>query len=295
MSVDGVPAEAVPESVAFAVERFGWAEDGRLEVSGRWYGLRGHRFVRPALTIVDGEDRRRILAALEHKPWAAADGEIWVAAFPWKGKPAVLEGAELAVAPTLAVDLPAPAAAGEEAEPDPAGPRPARRPPPRKRAPRKRAAPKPKPAPRSAAEPEPEPEPPAPEPLAPDPEPPVPDPAVLRLEAELDQARGIIDRLHAALEDAEEDAERSRAERDEARADARQLERERERMEDQLVAVTQERDAARDAAPASARRPSASIGGARRSALVVWTQRFIALAVLIGMAAVVYAVVHSAS
>src|SRR5918996_4261697 len=60
---------AVPEGVAFEVDHFEWIDD-RLEVSGRWYGLRGHRFVRPALTVEvddDGDERRRMLADLEHK------------------------------------------------------------------------------------------------------------------------------------------------------------------------------------------------------------------------------------
>jgi hypothetical protein len=100
----------VPEGVAFEVDHFAWIDD-RLEVSGRWYGLRGHRFVRPALTVEvddDGDDRRRMLADLEHKPWAADDGTDWIAAFPWDGEPVELARAELAVAPTLAVDLPLP-------------------------------------------------------------------------------------------------------------------------------------------------------------------------------------------
>jgi hypothetical protein len=104
----------VPEGVAFEVDHFAWIDD-RLEVSGRWYGLRGHRFVRPALTVEvddDGDDRRRMLADLEHKPWAADDGTDWTAAFPWDGDPVELARAELAVAPTLAVDLPLPRVPG---------------------------------------------------------------------------------------------------------------------------------------------------------------------------------------
>ena len=119
----------VPEGVAFDVDRFEWIHD-RLEVSGRWYGLRGHRFVRPALTVeIDepGDDRRRMLADLEHKPWAAEDGTDWTAAFPWDGDPVRLARAELAVAPTVAVDLPVPHPPGRRrsarraSEPKPAG------------------------------------------------------------------------------------------------------------------------------------------------------------------------------
>ena len=98
---------ASPPGVSFEVDRFAWT-DGRLEVSGRWYGIRGRRFLRPTLDVeVDGSPRR-MLAVLEHKPWAADDGEEWVAAFDWSGDPEALAVAELAVAPELAVVLPPP-------------------------------------------------------------------------------------------------------------------------------------------------------------------------------------------
>jgi hypothetical protein len=95
--------------VTFEVERFGWVSDDRLEITGRWSGLRGHRFLRPTLDIhVDGR-HRRLLALLEHKPWAADDGDEWIAAFPWQGEPLQVDGAELALGPDLAVELPPPA------------------------------------------------------------------------------------------------------------------------------------------------------------------------------------------
>ena len=100
----------VPAGVSFEVDRFAWV-DGRLEVTGRWYGIRGRRFLRPTLDVeVDGGPRR-MLAVLEHKPWAADDGEEWVAAFDWNGDPVALAVAELAVAPELAVVLPPPTGA----------------------------------------------------------------------------------------------------------------------------------------------------------------------------------------
>jgi hypothetical protein len=100
----------VPAGVSFEVDRFAWV-DGRLEVTGRWYGIRGRRFLRPTLDVeVDGSPRR-MLAVLEHKPWAADDGEEWMAAFDWNGDPVALAVAELAVAPELAVVLPPPTGA----------------------------------------------------------------------------------------------------------------------------------------------------------------------------------------
>src|SRR3954464_10601979 len=95
----------VAAAVAFEVERFAWTAPDRLEVSGRWFGLRGHRFMRPALVVEAGEARRGLRALLEHKRWAADDGEPWTAAFAWQGEPAQLSAAELSVAPSVAVEL----------------------------------------------------------------------------------------------------------------------------------------------------------------------------------------------
>lgn len=88
--------------MALEVERFGWS-DGRLEVAGRWYGVRGRRFVRPTLELGDG---RRLLAVLDHKPWAAEDGGEWIAAFAWTGPQTTLETPVLAVASGIEVTLP---------------------------------------------------------------------------------------------------------------------------------------------------------------------------------------------
>lgn len=122
----------VPE-VAFEVDLFEWTAPDTLEVRGRWFGLRGHRFLRPTLDVQVAGQRRRMLAVLEHKPWAADEGEEWVAAFLWTGPPARLEDAELTVSPDLAVQLPVPDGSIEEDDGDeaaaPAGERrPARRP-----------------------------------------------------------------------------------------------------------------------------------------------------------------------
>jgi hypothetical protein len=119
--------------VAFDVERFEWASDDRLEVVGRWFGLRGHRFLRPTLDVEVRGERRRMLAVLDHKPWAAEDGEEWIAAFAWTGERAPLDDAELTVSPDLAVQLPLPDVSSDgDTGSEPAVPtgerRPARRP-----------------------------------------------------------------------------------------------------------------------------------------------------------------------
>ena len=91
---------------------------------GRGPGVRGVRFVRPALVVRDratgGE--KTLLADLEHKPWPANEGEPWVAAFPWPdgrrgAEPPDVARTELAVAPSIVVPL-ARAAEAEDGERD---------------------------------------------------------------------------------------------------------------------------------------------------------------------------------
>jgi hypothetical protein len=93
--------------VAFELSRFELARDC-CQVEGRWFGVRGRRFMRPALTVdVDGQPVR-LLADLADKPWAAEDGEPWKATFPYTIEPAHARDAELTVAPDLTITLPAP-------------------------------------------------------------------------------------------------------------------------------------------------------------------------------------------
>jgi hypothetical protein len=101
----------------FELEQFEWSGD-RLRVAGRWSDVRGMRFMRPTLTVGD----RRVLAVLDHKPWAPEEGEQWIAEFPWDGAEVDPELAELAVAPSVAVSLGSPGVAVEPLgppEPDP--------------------------------------------------------------------------------------------------------------------------------------------------------------------------------
>ncbi len=93
--------------IAFDVDRLTLGSEGQIEVTGRWYGVRGRRFVRPSLTLTlkDEGGERRVLADLEHKPWAAQDGDAWFAAFPFDGALEVAERIELAVAPDITVEL----------------------------------------------------------------------------------------------------------------------------------------------------------------------------------------------
>ncbi len=87
------------------MERIDASTSGRVEVEGRWFGVRGRRFMRPALTIGGKDGELRALADLDDKPWAAEDGEVWRAVFSVE---AGLHGAreiELAVAPDIVIEL----------------------------------------------------------------------------------------------------------------------------------------------------------------------------------------------
>ena len=86
--------------VSFEVDRLE-VEDDTLVVSGFWSGVRGLRFVRPTLVA----DDRRILATLEHKPWAHSDDSTWTAAFPWDGAAVDADRLTLAVSSQVSVSL----------------------------------------------------------------------------------------------------------------------------------------------------------------------------------------------
>ncbi len=67
--------------------------------------MRGRRFVRPTLTLTHHDAPVRALAELEHKPWAAEDGEVWTAAFSIEEAFDEAREIELSVAPDIVVEL----------------------------------------------------------------------------------------------------------------------------------------------------------------------------------------------
>ncbi|MHB8692197.1 MAG: hypothetical protein ACYDHH_13225 [Solirubrobacteraceae bacterium] len=91
--------------VVFELDRFHSGRES-CELQGRWFGVRGRRFMRPALVaVIDGQETR-LLADIEGKPWAAEDGRPWTASFPPFPKRAERLGAELTVAPDITISLP---------------------------------------------------------------------------------------------------------------------------------------------------------------------------------------------
>src|SRR3954463_16190604 len=98
MSQPAITADPLAQ-LSFELDGFQWAGEERLEVSGRWFGVRGRRFVRPTLTLRAGGRRRRRIAGPEHKPWAAVEEVAWIAAFAWRGAREDIPAARLEVAP----------------------------------------------------------------------------------------------------------------------------------------------------------------------------------------------------
>jgi hypothetical protein len=106
------PVQGGTGEIAFELERYEFKGDDRVEISGRWSGVRGRRFIRPTLTVMTGGRGSRALADLEHKPWAPEEGKLWMAAFSCTVEDATALEAELNVAPDITITLPAPGGAG---------------------------------------------------------------------------------------------------------------------------------------------------------------------------------------
>jgi hypothetical protein len=102
------PVQRGTGEIAFELERYEFKGDDRVEISGRWSGVRGRRFIRPTLTVMTGGRGSRALADLEHKPWAPEEGKLWMAAFSCTVEDATALEAELNVAPDITITLPAP-------------------------------------------------------------------------------------------------------------------------------------------------------------------------------------------
>src|SRR3954467_15822652 len=93
--------------LGFELESFEWTTAHRLELTGRWFGVRGRRFMRPVVNLrVDGR-RKLMIAVLDHKPWAADAEGTWIAAFAGRGDAGTIPNARLEVPPAPVLALPA--------------------------------------------------------------------------------------------------------------------------------------------------------------------------------------------
>lgn len=226
------------------VDRFEWAAEDRLEVAGRWHGIRGRVFLRPSLDVRSEDGPRRLLALLEHKPWSALEGEEWIVAFPWSG-PQGLAGADLAAGSDVIVSLPAPGHTGTARPPvAPASPEP-----------------------RSKPQPDPKPD------QEPDPEEPVELPELTRARAERVSATGARDAALEQWRKAQEELEEAHtatAAADERRRATEQARDEAVAASDQvrseLRAAEADRDFAREQLAGAERKREEAVGGREEAA-----------------------------
>ena len=119
------------DELTFELERFEWQGEDRLEVRGRWFGVRGQRFMRPTLHVRAGDARarrRRMIAVMDHKPWAPDDDGVWIAAFVWRGPVEEITAARLEVTPEVVLELGPPGSTkpGTSITPRPRAKRPAK-------------------------------------------------------------------------------------------------------------------------------------------------------------------------
>ncbi len=91
--------------VVFELDRFELANEDQYQLLGRWFGVRGRRFIRPTLTVTVHDQSIRLLADLDDKPWAPEEGVPWRAAFPSRFEADEVQRAELTVAPDITIEL----------------------------------------------------------------------------------------------------------------------------------------------------------------------------------------------
>jgi hypothetical protein len=91
------------------VERLDATEPGRVLLTGRWSGVNGVKFARPALILTLGGDGVRLRCEAEssgpQQSWAAREGEPWTASFAVAAGLEAASAIELSVAPDIAVPL----------------------------------------------------------------------------------------------------------------------------------------------------------------------------------------------
>ncbi len=92
----------------FELDRLELVDGDRYELEGRWFDVRGRRFMRPTLTMLVDDQSVRMLADLADKPWPTEEGEPWRATFPYPLDGGELLEAELTVAPDVSIMLPVP-------------------------------------------------------------------------------------------------------------------------------------------------------------------------------------------
>ena len=96
------------QGASFELERFAWEASDRLELSGRFIGLREVSTDDPVLVIVAGDRVDRLPAVPGSVAGPPEEGRRWRAAFAWHGPPVAFDVAELQLGSDLVVELPEP-------------------------------------------------------------------------------------------------------------------------------------------------------------------------------------------
>jgi hypothetical protein len=96
------------QSLTFELARFAWGAPDRLELSGRFLGLRDGPPDGPELVISGADGAHHLPVVPGSLSGPMEDGRWWDAVFAWQEPPVAFEAAQLAFGSDLVVDLPGP-------------------------------------------------------------------------------------------------------------------------------------------------------------------------------------------
>lgn len=103
---DGPTRAAATPRATFELERFAWAGPDRLQVSGRFTGLRDVPPDVPVLVVCGPERMHRLEALSDSLSGSLEDGSPWSAEFAWQEPPVAFDTATLELGPEIVVELP---------------------------------------------------------------------------------------------------------------------------------------------------------------------------------------------
>jgi hypothetical protein len=104
----------VTERPAFELELFEWGAPDRLDVAGRFVGVREAPADAPVLVVRGAEAVHRLPALSDGLSRPPEDGKRWTATFVWQTAPVPFDGAQLELGADIVVELPQPGPKGFE-------------------------------------------------------------------------------------------------------------------------------------------------------------------------------------
>ena len=105
------------DGAVFELEQFSWAAPERLDVAGRFQGLREIPQDRPVLVVRGGERTHRLPALPDSLSGPPRNGRPWHASFAWQSAPIAFDAAELEIGDGVVVSLPEATAGGGSPDP----------------------------------------------------------------------------------------------------------------------------------------------------------------------------------